>query len=155
LIIDVELVSGGGRGDFWPRPGRTFVASRTHTFEQFAEAINDAFGRWDLAHLHEFTLADGTRIGLPDPEWDDDREVIDAAARSSAASASLSSSPTSSTSATTGGTSARSGRSVPTPSSATASLLPGRSRCSAGASFRTSTAGDGATTTVPADRRRT
>ena len=78
LIIDVELVSGGGRGDFWPRPGRTFVASRAHTFEQFAEAINDAFGRWDLAHLHEFTLADGTAVGLPDPEWDDDREVVDA-----------------------------------------------------------------------------
>ena len=52
LVINVELVSGGGRGDFWPRPGRTFIASRTHTFEQLAEAIDGAFGRWDLAHLH-------------------------------------------------------------------------------------------------------
>lgn len=78
LVITVELVGGGGRGPFWPRPGRTFVASRSHSFEQLAEAIDDAFGRWDLAHLHEFTLADGTCIGAPDPDWDEGREVIDA-----------------------------------------------------------------------------
>lgn len=80
LVIDVELVSGGERDDFWPRPGRTFIASRSHTFEQLAQAIDDAFGRWDLAHLHEFTLADGTVLGEPDPEWDDEREVVDARA---------------------------------------------------------------------------
>lgn len=78
LVIDVELVSGGDRKDFWPRPGRTFVASRTHTFEQFAEAIDDAFGRWDLSHLHEFTLADGTTVGTPDDEFDEDRVIVDA-----------------------------------------------------------------------------
>lgn len=77
LIIDVELVSGGEHGDFWPRPGRTFVAARTHTFEQFAEAIDDAFGRWDLAHLHEFVLADGTAVGTPDDEFDEDRVFLD------------------------------------------------------------------------------
>jgi hypothetical protein len=77
LVINVELVSGGGRGDFWPRPGRTFIASRTHTFEQLAEAIDDAFGRWDLAHLHEFTLADGICIGTPDPDWDEGRVIVD------------------------------------------------------------------------------
>lgn len=77
LVIDVELVSGGGR-DFWPRPGRTFIASRSHTFEQLAEAIDNAFGRWDLAHLHEFTLGDGTVLGQPDPEWGDDRQLVDA-----------------------------------------------------------------------------
>ncbi len=58
-------------------PGATSIAARTHTFEQLAEAIDDAFGRWDLAHLHEFTLTDGTAIGIPDAEWDDDRVVLD------------------------------------------------------------------------------
>jgi len=77
LIIDVELVSGGEHGDFWPRPGRTFVAARTHSFEQLAKAIDDAFGRWDLSHLHEFTLADGTAVGTPDDEFDDDRVILD------------------------------------------------------------------------------
>ncbi len=76
LVIDVELVSGGAR-DFWPRPGRTLIASRSHTFEQLAEAIDNAFGRRDLSHLHEFTLADGTAVGTPDAEWDDDRVVLD------------------------------------------------------------------------------
>lgn len=77
LVIDVELVSGGEDGDLWPRPGRTFVASRTHTCEQFAEAIDDAFGRWDLAHLHEFTLADGICVGEPDPDFDEGRVIVD------------------------------------------------------------------------------
>jgi hypothetical protein len=77
LVIDVELVSGGDRKDFWPRPGRTFVTSRTHTFEQFAGAIDDAFGRWDLSHLHEFALADGTTVGIPDDEFDEDRVIVD------------------------------------------------------------------------------
>ena len=76
LVIDVELVSGGER-DLWPRPGRTFIGRRSRTFEQLAEAIDNAFGRWDLAHLHEFTLADGTVLGEPDPEWEDDRQLVD------------------------------------------------------------------------------
>ena len=61
LSIRVELVSGRGE-DFWPRPGRIFAAARTHTFEQFGAAIDDAFGRWDLAHLRLFTLADETPV---------------------------------------------------------------------------------------------
>lgn len=65
-MITVALVSGGGRGPFWPRPGRTFVASRSHSFEQLAEAIDAAFGHWDVAHPHEFTLVDGTCMGDPD-----------------------------------------------------------------------------------------
>ena len=78
LVITVELVSGGERGNLWPRPGRTFLAARSHSFEQLAEAIDDAFGRWDLAHLHEFTLADGTCVGDPDPDWDEGRKLVDA-----------------------------------------------------------------------------
>jgi hypothetical protein len=39
-----------------------------HSFEQLAEAINAAFARWDLSHLHAFELADGRMIGYPDPD---------------------------------------------------------------------------------------
>lgn len=61
LSIDVELLSG--RGDtLWPRPGRTFLVGPAHTFADFAEAINTAFARWDLAHLSLFTLADGRTL---------------------------------------------------------------------------------------------
>jgi len=56
-----ELVSGRGH-DYWPRPGRIFAAGRSHTFAQLAAAIDNAFARWDLAHLHVFTLADGTPV---------------------------------------------------------------------------------------------
>ncbi|GGL12603.1 IS1096 element passenger TnpR family protein [Mangrovihabitans endophyticus] len=68
LSIRVELVSGRG-ADFWPRPGRDFAAARSHTFDQLATAINLAFARWDLAHLHSFTLADGTLV-TPLDLWD-------------------------------------------------------------------------------------
>ncbi len=61
LSIQVDLVSGRGE-ELWPRPGRIFAAAPSHTFEQLATAINLAFARWDLAHLHEFTRADGTLI---------------------------------------------------------------------------------------------
>ncbi|MFC9398047.1 hypothetical protein ACFTWS_33520 [Streptomyces sp. NPDC057027] len=66
LSIRVELVSGLG-ADFWPRPGRVFAASRSHSFAQLAESIDVAFGRWDLAHLHMFTLAGG--VGVSPLEW--------------------------------------------------------------------------------------
>jgi hypothetical protein len=87
LSIRVDLVSGRGR-DLWPRPGRLFAAARTHTFAQLATAIDDAFARWDRAHLHEFRFPLTTgprwtyhRIGLPDPEWDDDLGPVDDMAR--------------------------------------------------------------------------
>lgn len=66
LSIAVELI--GGRGEeLWPRPGRIFAVGPAHTFQDFADAINTAFARWDRAHLNEFTLADGTRITGFDP----------------------------------------------------------------------------------------
>jgi Plasmid pRiA4b ORF-3-like protein len=40
-----------------------------------ATAIDGAFARWDVSHVHEFQLQDDTRIGRPDPDFDD--EVID------------------------------------------------------------------------------
>ena len=61
LSIRVELVGGGGT-NVWPRPGRIFAAARSHTFGQLADAIDTAFARWDRAHLHQFTLPDGTEI---------------------------------------------------------------------------------------------
>jgi hypothetical protein len=72
LSVRVELVEGGGHAGIWPRPGRIFAAARSHTFAALATAIDDAFARWDRAHLHRFTLADGTQIGRPDWEGDDD-----------------------------------------------------------------------------------
>jgi len=77
LSIRVDLVEGHG-DDLWPRPGRIFAAGRSHTFNQLATAIDDAFARWDRNHLHQFHLADGHRVGEPDPEWDDeDSPVLD------------------------------------------------------------------------------
>jgi hypothetical protein len=74
LSIEVVLVEGRGE-HFWPRPGRLFAAAPAHSFGQLATAIDDAFARWDRSHLHEFELADGTRIGMVDE--DSDEEVLD------------------------------------------------------------------------------
>lgn len=71
LSIRVELVEGRGER-YWPRPGRLFAAATSHTFAQLANAIDDAFARWDRSHLHEFKLADGTRIGMHDRKSDDE-----------------------------------------------------------------------------------
>jgi hypothetical protein len=68
LQIRVELL--GGRGvDLKPPPGRVLIVGPSHTFEQLADAINQAFARWDLSHLHEFELSDGRRIGFPSDEF--------------------------------------------------------------------------------------
>jgi hypothetical protein len=72
LSIRVDLVEGGGHASVWPRPGRIFAAARSHAFAALAHGIDDAFARWDRAHLHRFALADGTQIGRPDWEGDDD-----------------------------------------------------------------------------------
>lgn len=66
--ISVELVEGRDLV-LWPRPGRIFAASPTHTFGALADAIDNAFARWDLSHLHEFRRQDGERIGQPDPDF--------------------------------------------------------------------------------------
>ena len=61
LSVTVELI--GGRGEeLWPWPGRIFAVGPSHTFMDLADAINDAFGRWDRSHLSLFTLADGQVI---------------------------------------------------------------------------------------------
>lgn len=76
LSIRVDLVEGHAE-DLWPRPGRIFAASRSHTFNQLATAIDDAFARWDRSHLHQFHLADGPRISNPAWADDVDDEVLD------------------------------------------------------------------------------
>ena len=76
LSIRVDLVAGRGE-DLWPRPGRIFAASRSNTFKQLAEAIDDGFARWDRSHLHEFFFADGHRIGMPDLDDEDPAPLHD------------------------------------------------------------------------------
>ncbi|OJU86045.1 MAG: hypothetical protein BGO11_04195, partial [Solirubrobacterales bacterium 70-9] len=55
--------------DLKPAPGRIFIVGPSHTFGDLAGAIDLAFARWDLAHLHGFELADGRRIGILDPDY--------------------------------------------------------------------------------------
>ena len=76
LSIRVDLVEGHGEG-LWPRPGRLFAAARSHTFAQLGRAIDATFARWDLAHLHEFRLADGTRLTTPYVDWEELGPAID------------------------------------------------------------------------------
>ena len=72
LSISVELIEGRGTA-LWSRPGRIFAVSKQHTFERFAVAIDDAFARWDRAHLHEFQLfapeqrSKRAQLALPTP----------------------------------------------------------------------------------------
>ena len=76
ISVQVELIEGRGE-HCWPRPGRIFAAAAEHSFGQLASAIDDAFARWDRAHLHEFELGDGTRIGMADAELDVEESVVD------------------------------------------------------------------------------
>jgi hypothetical protein len=49
----------------------------SHSFAQFATAIDAAFARWDLSHLHEFELGDGRLIGFPDDSYEPDVVWLD------------------------------------------------------------------------------
>ena len=64
LEIQVEL-------ECETRPGRIMLVGPSHSFAEFAEAIDAAFARWDLSHMHGFELADGRMIGYPDPDFDE------------------------------------------------------------------------------------
>lgn len=74
FTVKVTLVSGRGM-QLNPPPGRIMLVGPDHTLKALAEAIDLAFGRWDLAHLHEFEFPDGVRYGFPDEV--DDQPVID------------------------------------------------------------------------------
>ena len=71
LQIQVELVGGMGL-ELDDPPGRVFAVNPSLSFERLANAINVAFGRWDLSHLHVFELADGRLIGFADDEGDEE-----------------------------------------------------------------------------------
>src|SRR5712691_6599084 len=71
LTVRVELQ--GGRDIICdPPPGRIFLVGPRHSFADLAVAIDSAFARWDLSHLHLFMLGDGRTIGQPDSNWDMD-----------------------------------------------------------------------------------
>jgi hypothetical protein len=76
LQIRVDLLGGGGI-DCDPSPGRIFIVGPSHSFELFAEAIDAAFARWDLSHLHSFELSDGRLIGFPDDTFEPDVVWLD------------------------------------------------------------------------------
>ncbi|WP_211262678.1 UPF0158 family protein [Nitriliruptor alkaliphilus] len=76
LSIQVDLIEGAHAPELWPRPGRLLLARPGMTFRMLADAINQAFARWDLAHLHAFTLADGTRIAYL-TDWDEGDDLLD------------------------------------------------------------------------------
>jgi hypothetical protein len=76
LRIRVDLLGGGGI-ECDPPPGRVFIVGPSHSFERFAEAIDAAFARWDLSHLHSFELSDGRLIGYPDDTFEPDVVWLD------------------------------------------------------------------------------
>ena len=65
LQLRVDLLGALGE-DLTPAPGRVFIVGPAHSFAALADAINAAFARWDVSHLHEFELAGGRRIGFVD-----------------------------------------------------------------------------------------
>ena len=66
-ILRVILRSKGG-DELVDPPGRDLLVSSAHTFAELANAIDRAFARWDLSHLHEFRLLDGRRIVMQDAD---------------------------------------------------------------------------------------
>jgi hypothetical protein len=46
------------------------IVGPRHTFADLAVAVDQAFARWDLSHLHLFRLHDGRFLGAASPEWD-------------------------------------------------------------------------------------
>lgn len=63
LAIQVELIAGHGQ-PIWLRPGRLFAVARSHTFAEFAAAVDTAMARWDVRHDAEFVFADGARLSV-------------------------------------------------------------------------------------------
>jgi hypothetical protein len=58
--------------------GRTILVDATRAFEQLAETLNLALGRWDGGASHSFRLADGSEIGPAgsSPGVIDERSVL-------------------------------------------------------------------------------
>ena len=79
MTIRVSLLGGGGI-ECDPPPGRIMLVGPLHTFGELAEAIDAAFARWDLSHLHMFELNDGRMVSGDVEEWneeiDDETELV-------------------------------------------------------------------------------
>ncbi|QBI19013.1 hypothetical protein ER308_05280 [Egibacter rhizosphaerae] len=55
--VTIKVVLTGREGEPLAQPpGRVMLAHRGHTFAELGDAIDVAFGRWDLGHLHEFNV---------------------------------------------------------------------------------------------------
>lgn len=76
MTIRIELT---GRPDelLDPAPGRVLLCHPDHTFADVADAIDSAFGRWDVTPLHEFTVGDHRLLPGGD---EDDPEAADSEA---------------------------------------------------------------------------
>jgi hypothetical protein len=72
----VDLLGGGGI-ECDPPPGRIFIVGPSHSFAEFADAIDTAFARWDHSHLHSFELGDDRSIGYPDDTFEPDVAWVD------------------------------------------------------------------------------
>ena len=62
------ILRSKGGDDLVDPPGRDLPVGSAHTFAELANAIDRAFARWDLSHLHEFRLLDGRRIVMEDAD---------------------------------------------------------------------------------------
>lgn len=58
FIVRVELVAGPIER-IAPPPGRDFLVASHHSLQELAGAIDAAFARWDLGHLHLFRMPGG------------------------------------------------------------------------------------------------
>jgi hypothetical protein len=69
LKIKVVLVSGRGE-EFEAPPGRVMLVSANHSLAELADAIDLAFARWGISHLHIFTLPNGLALASEDDEME-------------------------------------------------------------------------------------
>jgi Plasmid pRiA4b ORF-3-like protein len=68
IQIRVDLL-GGRDIECKPQPGRIIAVGPRHSFAALSEAIDGAFARYDLGHLHGFELKGDRHIGIPDDDW--------------------------------------------------------------------------------------
>jgi hypothetical protein len=79
LTVRVELIGGAGeRLD--PPPGRDFLASSSFSLAELATAIDAAFARWDIGHLHLFRFHDGSEYVLGGSEEGDETTATESVA---------------------------------------------------------------------------
>jgi len=63
LQVRVDLIDAGRRPG--EDAGRILIVGPRHTFAQLADAINAAFARWDLPHLHESSSRTAAGLAFP------------------------------------------------------------------------------------------